>query len=403
MDTQLFLKLISNLLDIPVFDGTDMDDTLKHIEENYCINKTLQPMYTADALHYLIRSAKPNVLYEIIDYLNISISFFIFDSKIFLLGPYAKGEFSESAVDELLIKNKLPSSMVMPLRLYCTKFNIITTNQIQNTITQVLSALEDTTISFDYRRLSGFIADTSDINSDEKILSETNYSEIYRRYDSENRFLNAIRLGDIDNVFNAFSDMTQNSFTALATKEVRSYYLSPASFSIIIALTRKAAEQSGLSVITINNITQKYVQRFSVKNNKSHQNIIADYIVELVNAVKEHRLSYASYSKHVVKAIQYMDLHLSDPITIEDIAAAANLSVSHFSRIFKSEVGETAMSTLAKMRCKKAATLLKETNLPIGEISSFVGYSDNNYFVKVFKKTYGDTPSDFRKRKPKNP
>ena len=98
-----------------------------------------------------------------------------------------------------------------------------------------------------------------------------------------------------------------------------------------------------------------------------------------------------------------MDLHLSDPITIEDIAAAANLSVSHFSRIFKSEVGETAMSTLAKMRCKKAATLLKETNLPIGEISSFVGYSDNNYFVKVFKKTYGDTPSDYRKRKPKNP
>ena len=400
MNTQLFLKLISNLLDIPVFDGSDMDDTLKHIEENYCISKILQPMNTADALHYLIRSAKPNVLYEIIDYLNISISFFIFDNKVFLLGPYAKKEFSEAAVDELLIKNKLPNSMVMQLRLYCTKFNIITTNQIQNTVTQVLSALEDVTISFDYRRLSGFIADTSDINSDEKILSETNFSEIYRRYDSENRFLNAIRLGDINNVFNAFSDMAQNAFPSFATKEVKSYYFSSASFSIIIALTRKAAEQSGLSVITINNITQKYVQRFSVNNNKSHQNIITDYIVELVNAVKEHRLAYASYSKPIIKAIQYMDLHLSEPIGIDNIAAAANLSVSHFSRLFKSEVNDTPINALAKMRCKKAATLLKETKLSIGEISSFVGYSDNNYFVKVFKKTYGDTPSEYRQGNP---
>ncbi len=94
-----------------------------------------------------------------------------------------------------------------------------------------------------------------------------------------------------------------------------------------------------------------------------------------------------------------MDLHLSEPININDIAYAANLSVSHFSRLFKSEVGETAINTFTKMRCKKAATLLKETNLPVGEISSFVGYSDNNYFVKVFKKIYGVTPSDYRKAK----
>jgi len=40
--------------------------------------------------------------------------------------------------------------------------------------------------------------------------------------------------------------------------------------------------------------------------------------------------------------------------------------------------------------------MLRETNLPVQEISSYVGYTDNNYFVKVFKKVMGKTPSDYR-------
>ena len=58
---------------------------------------------------------------------------------------------------------------------------------------------------------------------------------------------------------------------------------------------------------------------------------------------------------------------------------------------------ETMTQYIASMRCKKAANLLKKTNLPIQEISSYVGYSDNNYFVKVFKKNYDMTPTEFRK------
>ena len=64
----------------------------------------------------------------------------------------------------------------------------------------------------------------------------------------------------------------------------------------------------------------------------------------------------------------------------------------------KREVGESASAIISKMRCKKAANLLKTTDLPIGEISSFVGYADNNYFVKVFKKVYSMTPGDYRKK-----
>ena len=51
---------------------------------------------------------------------------------------------------------------------------------------------------------------------------------------------------------------------------------------------------------------------------------------------------------------------------------------------------------IAELRCRQAAEMLRETNLPIQEISSYVGYTDNNYFVKVFKKVMGNTPSEYR-------
>jgi YesN/AraC family two-component response regulator len=65
--------------------------------------------------------------------------------------------------------------------------------------------------------------------------------------------------------------------------------------------------------------------------------------------------------------------------------------------VFKKETGWTMTEYIALMRCKKAARLLKKTDLPVQEISSYVGYSDNNYFVKVFKKIYDLTPSEYRK------
>lgn len=67
------------------------------------------------------------------------------------------------------------------------------------------------------------------------------------------------------------------------------------------------------------------------------------------------------------------------------------------SKKFKKETGLTFGSYIAKKRCEKAALLLKETALQVQEISNYVGYPDNNYFIKVFKKMYNMTPSEYRK------
>ena len=73
-----------------------------------------------------------------------------------------------------------------------------------------------------------------------------------------------------------------------------------------------------------------------------------------------------------------------------------HVSEEHLSRLFKKEMGITLTAYIADLRTKKAAELLKTSMLSVAEIAMYVGYPDSNYFVKVFKKRYGMTPSAYR-------
>lgn len=73
-----------------------------------------------------------------------------------------------------------------------------------------------------------------------------------------------------------------------------------------------------------------------------------------------------------------------------------NVSESHPFRTFKKETGMTVTQYIARLRCQNAAELLRNGDDSIQEIAAFVGYLDGNYFVKVFKKWFGVTPSEYR-------
>ncbi|WP_248403478.1 helix-turn-helix domain-containing protein [Butyrivibrio fibrisolvens] len=397
MDHALFSTLLNNLLSVDVTDATDMDISLEAFEKKYCFSIRMQPMFTQDALHYLLSSSKGGMIYEVIDQLGICISFFTFDNRIYIIGPYVKEKYSELKTETMLAKNDKSSSKSLAFKLYYTAFPIVYTEQITSVVNKCIISFSPAESEYSYRRLTGFIQDVSE-EDDRTELSEKNYSEIYRRYDQEKQFLSMIRNGDTKNILSAFEKMSSPEVLSVFSKESLNYYASGYGLAILKALSRKAAEESGLSVITIDEITQKYTQLSSATNNADLQTRYQiDMIVELTKAVHNHRLSLDKYSPSIQRVIEYISLHLGDHISNEDLTSAASMSVSHLARLFKKETGMTMTEYAASMRCKKAANLLKKTTLPIQEISSYVGYSDNNYFVKVFRKNYGMTPTEFRR------
>lgn len=98
----------------------------------------------------------------------------------------------------------------------------------------------------------------------------------------------------------------------------------------------------------------------------------------------------------VCKIMVYLSEHISDRITQEDIIKEFSLNRNLLNALFVKETSQTCMNYLMKMRVNLAQIMLAETELQIGEIAARVGYPDSNYFIKVFKKSTGVTPSKYR-------
>lgn len=113
--------------------------------------------------------------------------------------------------------------------------------------------------------------------------------------------------------------------------------------------------------------------------------------------------SSSKYSDDVTKNIwnakQYVDTHYSSPIDISQAARQANMSSGYFSRCFHDIVGETFSDYCTRIRVTQAEKLLQNTSYSIQQTAFEVGYDDEKYFSRVFKKVTGMAPSDYRKNK----
>lgn len=91
--------------------------------------------------------------------------------------------------------------------------------------------------------------------------------------------------------------------------------------------------------------------------------------------------------------------HYAEDITLEDAAESMNMSPFYFSRQIKATTGKTFLEYLTAYRMEKAGKRLLSTELSVSDIGRAVGYPDSNYFTKVFKRTFGCTPTVYRQKK----
>lgn len=95
--------------------------------------------------------------------------------------------------------------------------------------------------------------------------------------------------------------------------------------------------------------------------------------------------------------IQYLNEHISEKITLDDIMKKFSINRNKLNELFIKETSTTCLNYLTKMRINLSQIILAETELQIAEIAYRVGFTDPNYFIKVFKKHTGVTPSSYRK------
>ena len=100
----------------------------------------------------------------------------------------------------------------------------------------------------------------------------------------------------------------------------------------------------------------------------------------------------------VAKAKAYIDENYNKDISLDDVSRMVDISPYYFSKLFKQEQGENFIEYLTRIRMANARRILKNQNYNIKEVCAMCGYSDPNYFSRIFKKFEGVTPSEYRER-----
>ncbi|WP_204013622.1 AraC family transcriptional regulator [Virgisporangium aurantiacum] len=100
----------------------------------------------------------------------------------------------------------------------------------------------------------------------------------------------------------------------------------------------------------------------------------------------------------ILDALEYLRAYLALPVRLTDLARSANLSVSHFSALFREATGTSVIDYVRRLRISRARELLVTTDRSITEIARAVGYADPFYFTRQFRAVDGVSPSEFRRR-----
>lgn len=136
----------------------------------------------------------------------------------------------------------------------------------------------------------------------------------------------------------------------------------------------------------------------SAQITEENQNIIRENMQLVLDESQDGNEKHEMLDGHIRKALQFIKSNYKNAISIGEVAEYVMLSPSYFSRAFKLNIGKSFTDYLLDLRMEKAKELLLFTVLNVSEVSREVGYSDVNYFIRLFKKRVGSTPSRYKNR-----
>ncbi len=163
----------------------------------------------------------------------------------------------------------------------------------------------------------------------------------------------------------------------------------------LVVLLSRAALEGGAEMEQIFGLNFTYLNQVSkmrsVDDIASWLSKIMVRFTDLVFTLKD-----VKHADVMQRALKYINSHYTEEITLDDVANAVFLSPTYFSKLFSEEMGCRFTAYLNKVRIEKSKLLLKSSDIPLVDIAGFVGYVDQSYFTKVFKRVTGMSPGKYR-------
>ena len=167
-------------------------------------------------------------------------------------------------------------------------------------------------------------------------------------------------------------------------------------FVVNTGLASRFAVEGGLPVEIAYSISDLYIQKMdeleTIEEVKQLQRAMFTHYTKQVALFKRNHVC----SKPIVQCLEYISSHLSERISLEQLADFVNLSPSYLSTLFKQEMRETVSDYITKIRIETAKNMLNHSEYSYAQISSALAFSSQSHFTKVFRQKTGYTPREYR-------
>jgi AraC-like DNA-binding protein len=134
--------------------------------------------------------------------------------------------------------------------------------------------------------------------------------------------------------------------------------------------------------------------------NISYVNLV--FLQFLSSFIFSDKFNFSIEEEHddtIEKSIKFMQINLDKSITLKELSKYVNCSASHYSSVFRKKTGFPPVEYLNHLKIQKSCQYLQFTDLRIKEIAAKIGIDDQYYFSRLFTKTMGFSPSDYRKNR----
>lgn len=121
-----------------------------------------------------------------------------------------------------------------------------------------------------------------------------------------------------------------------------------------------------------------------------------EILMKYGDEICDRRMKEGISNYTINRTLEYIRIHYKEGISLEKTAEVLNITPEYLSMLFKREMGMNFSVFLKKFRISHAKRLLKTTDMKIYEVAQECGYSNSNYFTKVFKEVTGISPAEYR-------
>jgi two-component system, response regulator YesN len=310
----------------------------------------------------------------------------------FIAGPIAMGPIVEDTVNELFIIHGNSTDVFSKVTLFLRNMKIYTPTQVNHLGYLLYSCMMSLyNCPAEYEKANLVYREQVKIGEDIHQLKKMNVKMVYP-YDKEKELIKKVKMGD--------SEGTNEIFRSLLNEvlliEGGNIEVIKARVLEICAILSRASVEGGASLQKIFGINFDLIN--SLNAIETIQGII-DWSAKITDHFVQNVFGnlYSGNSYLIGEALQHINTHYMNKITLEKVSGHLHINPSYLSKLFKQEMKTTFTQYLNQVRITKGQELLKDTDMEIMDIALYVGYEDQSYFTKVFKKMTGTTPLKYRK------